>query len=56
MKALGIVVVYVFAMSLVCYKITALLTPLRLRREHESMGLDLTQHQESLMKGEMVLN
>lgn len=55
-KALGIVVVYVFAVSMVCYKITAMLTPLRLRREMESQGLDLTQHQESLYKGEMVMN
>lgn len=56
MKALVIVVAYVFVVSWICYKVTALLTPLRLRREQESIGLDLTQHQESIVKGEMVMS
>jgi Amt family ammonium transporter len=55
-KALVIVCGYVFVMSWVCYRLTALLTPLRLRREQESIGLDMTQHAESQVKeGEMVM-
>lgn len=54
--ALAIIIAYVFVMSWVCYKVTALLTPLRLRREQESIGLDITQHSESLVKGEMAAN
>src|ERR1051325_7261016 len=56
LKALAIVCSYVFVMSWVCYKITALLTPLRLRREQKSIGLDVTQHAESLVKGEIAMS
>jgi len=55
MKGLVIVVTYVSAVSWLCYKITALLTPLRLRREQESIGLDVTQHAETLEKNEPAL-
>ncbi len=57
LKGLAVVIGYVFVMSWVCYKITALLTPLRLRREQESIGLDKTQHDETMVKeGDMVMS
>ena len=47
--ALGIVVVYAFGGSLLLYKITDLLTPLRVKEGQEAAGLDISQHGESAL-------
>lgn len=54
--ALIIVSVFVFVGSYLLYKITAMLIPLRVKKEHEAMGLDLSQHAESIYKGEKNLS
>lgn len=54
--ALIIVSVFVFVGSYLLYKITAMLIPLRVKKEHEVMGLDLSQHAESIYKGEKNLS
>ncbi len=46
--ALVIVTVFAFGGSYVLYKITDILTPLRVSKEDEQIGLDLSQHDESI--------
>jgi len=48
MIALAIVCGYTFVMAFVGYKVVGLLIPLRVSREHEDIGLDLSQHNESI--------
>ncbi|MCG3165683.1 MAG: hypothetical protein POELPBGB_01458 [Bacteroidia bacterium] len=48
MIALVIVGVFTFFGSLLIYKITNFITPLRVREEQEIIGLDLSQHKESV--------
>jgi Amt family ammonium transporter len=50
---LVIVSTFVFIGSFLLFKITGLLIPLRVKKEHEALGLDLSQHAESVHKGEM---
>lgn len=50
--ALIIVCVFVFIGSFLLYKITGLLIPLRVSPDQEIQGLDLSQHAESVFKGE----
>lgn len=52
---LGLVIVsaFVFIGSFLLFKITGLLIPLRVKKEQEALGLDLSQHSESIYKGEM---
>jgi ammonium transporter, Amt family len=47
-EALIIVSLYTFIGSCVLYKITALIGPLRVTEEQERLGLDISQHGESL--------
>ncbi len=49
LKALFIVVVYAFAGSYLLFKLTASLTPLRVAPGQELEGLDISQHNESIM-------
>lgn len=48
MMALVLVSVFTFVGALILYKITNLFIPLRVTEESEEMGLDLSQHGESL--------
>jgi len=47
MGALFIVGAYTYGMSLILYKVTDLIVPLRVTSEQEEMGLDYSQHGES---------
>lgn len=47
--ALVIVGVYTFFGSLIIYKITGMITKLRVTKEEEQVGLDVSQHAESLV-------
>jgi Amt family ammonium transporter len=49
LAALVIVSVFTFAMSWLLYTITNVLQPLRVDERHEQLGLDLSQHGESLV-------
>jgi Amt family ammonium transporter len=51
--ALLIISAFVFIGSLLLYKLTALLIPLRVTDNQELVGLDLSQHAESVYKGQM---
>ena len=46
--ALGIVSVFTFGGSLLIYKITSLIANLRVSPDEERLGLDMSQHQETL--------
>jgi ammonium transporter, Amt family len=48
--ALVIVSVFAFAMSFVMLKITDLILPLRVSEADEKVGLDISQHDESLIE------
>ena len=48
MKGLAVVAVFTFGGSLLIYKITDLITPIRVTEEHEALGLDISQHRESV--------
>jgi ammonium transporter, Amt family len=48
LSALAIVSVFTFGGSYILYKITDMLFPLRVTKEEEDYGLDLTQHGESI--------
>jgi ammonium transporter, Amt family len=48
MIALGIVVPFAFFGSYLMYKLTALITPLRVDEEEELEGLDISQHDETI--------
>jgi ammonium transporter, Amt family len=52
--ALGIVVPFAFGGSYLMYKLTALITPLRVEEDEELEGLDISQHDETI-DTEMVL-
>lgn len=52
--ALGIVVTYTFVGSWLLYKLTNLITPLRVEEDQEEEGLDLSQHGETVMPKELV--
>lgn len=48
MIALVIVSLFAFVGSYIIYKITDLIIPMRVRQEEEEMGLDLSQHEETI--------
>ena len=48
--ALVIVSVFTFGGSFLLYKLTDLLIPLRVTKEQEEIGLDLSQHDESVQQ------
>ncbi len=50
--ALVIVSAFTFLGSLLIYRFVALFTPLRVTEEEEELGLDITQHEESVFAGE----
>jgi Amt family ammonium transporter len=47
--ALGIVVAFSFLGTFVLLKITDLISPLRVSAEDETVGLDVSQHEEKLL-------
>jgi Amt family ammonium transporter len=53
--ALVIVVVFVFSLSLIIYRVTNIITPLRVSASDEIMGLDMSQHKETIYE-EMLQN
>jgi ammonium transporter, Amt family len=48
MIALSIVVPFVFIMSWIAFKVTAIITPLRVGEDEELEGLDISQHDETI--------
>lgn len=54
MIALVVVSVFAFAMSFVLLKITDLILPLRVSDSDEKLGLDISQHDESLVEATVV--
>ncbi len=48
MGALVIVTVYAFGMSMLLYRVSDLIIPLRVPHDHEQIGLDFSQHNEQL--------
>ncbi len=52
--AMVIASAYTFFGSLILYKITDLISPLRVSQEHEDLGLDLSQHGESIMAPDLL--
>ena len=54
LAALAIVSVFSFVGSIVCYKITDLIIPLRVTMEQEIEGLDLSQHGETALGAELL--
>jgi len=56
LKALLIVVIFSFTMSLGIFKIISLLLPLRVSSEEEELGLDATQHDEKYLQGTLLLS
>ncbi|MEO5969621.1 MAG: ammonium transporter [Bdellovibrionia bacterium] len=50
LAGLGIVATYSFVASLILYKITDMLLPLRVTADQELLGLDLSQHDETLFQ------
>ncbi|WP_214447740.1 ammonium transporter [Flavihumibacter rivuli] len=56
LKALGIVVVYSFAVSYGIFKFINFLLPLRVSSEEEELGLDATQHNEKYLQGTLLVH
>jgi Amt family ammonium transporter len=54
LTALGIVVAFSFVGALILLKVTDLITPLAVSEEEESLGLDVSQHDEQLVFGDPV--
>lgn len=46
--ALGIVFVFTFGGSIVLYKFTNMVLPMRVKEDQEDIGLDLSQHYETI--------
>lgn len=55
LKALVIVVVFSFTMSLGIFKVISLMLPLRVSSEEEELGLDATQHNEKYLQGTLLV-
>ncbi len=55
LKALVIVVVFSFTMSLGIFKVISLMLPLRVSSEEEELGLDATQHDEKYLQGTLLV-
>lgn len=50
-----IVAVYSFAGSIIIYKVIGYIIPLRVSEEHEALGLDISQHRESIFESPEML-
>jgi ammonium transporter, Amt family len=48
LKGMGLVVVFVSVGSFLLYKLTDLITPMRVDEEQEAIGLDISQHDETM--------
>ena len=53
--AIVVVAVFSFVGSVIIYKIINLIIPLRVSEEHERIGLDLSQHKETVFENQEVL-
>ena len=53
--ALGLVSAFTFAGSFVLYKVVDQVVPLRVTRDQEELGLDISQHGESVLGSEAAL-
>ena len=49
MIALGIILPFIFIGSYTIYKLTDLITPMRVGESEEAEGLDISQHDESFL-------
>ena len=47
--AMACIIPYIMLMSFVCYQITNFIYPLRVGEKSEKLGLDMSQHKESIM-------
>jgi len=56
LKAMGIVVVYSFAMSYGIFKLINFIVPMRVSELEEELGLDETQHNEKYMQGHLLVH
>ncbi|WP_051417179.1 ammonium transporter [Sediminibacterium salmoneum] len=56
LKALLIVVIFSFTMSIGIFKIISLMLPLRVSSEEEELGLDATQHNEKYLQGTLLVS
>ena len=52
--ALVIVSAFAFFGSLILYKITDLIIPMRVREDQEKIGLDISQHNETALGGDLL--
>jgi ammonium transporter, Amt family len=55
-KAMGIVVVYSFAVSWAIFKVINFMAPIRVSEMEEELGLDETQHNEKYMQGHLLVH
>ena len=53
--AIVVVGVFSFVGSMIIYKLINLIIPLRVSEEHEKMGLDLSQHKETIFESQTIL-
>lgn len=54
-KAVGIVVLYSFAVSFLLFKFINFILPIRVSSEEEEIGLDATQHNEKYLQGTLLV-
>jgi Amt family ammonium transporter len=55
-KAMGIVVLYSFAVSWAIFKVINFMAPIRVSEMEEELGLDETQHNEKYMQGHLLVH
>lgn len=55
LKALGIVVGYSFIVSLIIFKLINVITPIRVSKMDEELGLDASQHNEKYLQGTLLV-
>lgn len=56
LKAMLISVVYSFVVSYAIFKLIDLITPIRVSKEEEELGLDATQHNEKYVQGTLLVH
>ena len=56
LKAMGIAVVYSFAVSFAIFKFINFILPLRVSSKDEELGLDATQHNEKYLQGTLLVH
>jgi len=56
LKAMGIAVVYSFAVSFIIFKFINFVLPMRVTSKEEELGLDATQHNEKYLQGTLLVH